>query len=122
MKKFKVEAVKDEDGLVIGVRAARANDRDVIIALNDVPERLTWEKAVKCNIPSNSEWTAIFENIDIVNRLIKKNGGEPLENDWYWSSSEHNGYYHHAWVVYPPDGDMDNANKDYNNYRVRCKM
>lgn len=121
MKKFKVEAIKDDDGLVIGIRAARVNDRDVIIALNDVPDKMKWEEAVKCNIPSLIEWLAIFENKDKVDKALKRAGGEPLGNDYYWSSSEYYTNYA-AWVVRPSDGYMGGYYKNGNTYRVRCKM
>lgn len=31
---------------------------------------------------------SIVENLDAVNKALIRAGGEPLKNDWYWSSSE----------------------------------
>ena len=33
----------------------------------------------------------IAENLDTVNAALVRAGGEPLKNDWYWSSSESDG-------------------------------
>ena len=117
MSKFKVMIVK-KDGLPIAVRAAEINGRVICIALKDTPEPMNWCDAVECGIPSKSEWLAISENIKSVSRVLKKYGGEPLD-DWYWSSSE--GSNGNAWNVRPSDGDMYDNYKDYYN-RVRCVL
>ena len=119
MSKFKVMIVK-KDGLPIAVRAAEINGRVICIALKDTPEPMNWCDAVECGIPSKSEWLAISENIKSVSRVLKKYGGEPLD-DWYWSSSESYGY-DYAWVVRPSDGDMNYSSKSYNHNRVRCVL
>lgn len=121
MKKFKVEPVKDESGLVIGIRAARVNDRDVIIALRDVPQLLTWDDSVKCNIPSNAEWLAILENKDKVNKLLEKMDGEPLKEDWYWSSSKYKSEYGYVYIISPSSSSLFGIYES-SNIRSRCKM
>lgn len=91
---FRVMVVK-KDGRPIGVRAAQINGRVVYLALRDEPEPMNWYDAVKVGIPSKEDWMAIAENFDAVNKALIRAGGEPLKNDWYWSSSEYSSYI--AW-------------------------
>lgn len=87
MKKFRVMIVK-KNGQPVGVRAATINGRTIVLALHDEPEQMNWYDAVKLGIPSKEDWTAIAENLEAVNKALIRAGGEPLKNDWYWSSSE----------------------------------
>lgn len=92
---FRVMIVK-KNGQPVGVRAAAINGRVIVLALRDEPEQMNWHDAVKLGIPSKEDWMAIAENLEAVNKALIRAGGEPLKNDWYWSSSEH--YYGHAWT------------------------
>lgn len=94
MAKFRVMIVK-KNGRPIGVRAAQINGRVIYLALQDEPQQMNWYDAVKVGIPTKSEWMAIAENFNVVNKALICAGGEPLKRDWYWSSSEYNNY--HAW-------------------------
>lgn len=94
---FRVMIVK-KDGRPIGVRAAQINGRIICLALRDEPEPMNWYDAVKLGIPSKEDWMAIAENLEAVNKELIRAGGEPLKNDWYWSSSEYSRYY--AWYSY----------------------
>lgn len=94
MAKFRVMIVK-KNGKPVGVRAAAINGRVIIIALQDEPQQMSWYDAVKIGIPTKNEWMAIAENLDAVNEALVRAGGEPLKNDWYWSSSEHDSKW--AW-------------------------
>lgn len=94
MKKFRVMIVK-KNGQPVGVRAAAINGRVIVIALQDEPQQMSWYDAVKIGIPTKEEWMAIAENLDAVNEALVRAGGEPLKNDWYWSSSEYSSNY--AW-------------------------
>lgn len=118
MAKFRVMIVK-KDGRPIGVRAAQINGRVIYLALQDEPETMNWYDAVKVGIPSKEEWMAIAENLEAVNKALIRAGGEPLKNDWYWSSSEYsNGYG--AWgSTFNDSYGVDWNNKDYNNRYVR---
>lgn len=94
MSKFRVMIVK-KNGQPVGVRAAAINGRVIVIALQDEPQKMSWYDAVKIGIPTKNEWMAIAENLAAVNKALIRAGGEPLKNDWYWSSSESSSG--HAW-------------------------
>ena len=75
---------------------------------------------LKKGIPSLAEWLAISENFEAINKALKRAGGEPLRDAFYWSSSEdYYSYDYYAWVVRPSDGSMNGYGKD-NSDRVRC--
>lgn len=116
---MRVNVIK-KDGKPVAVRAAEINGRVINIALKDEPNNLDWKKANDKGIPSSSEWLAISENFEAVNKTLKRAGGEPLKDEYYWSSSEY--YYgsdYSAWVVSPSDGSMYYYYK-YSSYHVRC--
>lgn len=85
--KFRVMIVK-KNGQPAGVRAATINGRTIVLALRDGLEQMNWHDAVKLGIPSKEDWMAIAENLEAVNKALIRAGGEPLKNDWYWTSSE----------------------------------
>lgn len=95
--KFRAMIVK-KNGQPVGVRAAAINGRVIVIALQDEPQQMSWYDAVKIGIPTKNEWMAIAENFDAVNKALVRAGGEPLKNDWYWSSSEYSS--NSAWQSY----------------------
>lgn len=95
--KFRVMIVKN-NGQPVGVRAGAINGRVIVLALRDEPEQMNWHDAVKIGIPTKEEWMAISENFYAVNKALIRAGGEPLKNDWYWSSSEYSSNY--AWLSY----------------------
>ena len=115
---MRVKVIK-KDGKPVAVRAAEVNGRVINIALKDESNCLNWYNAVEKGIPSPTEWLAISENFEAVNKALKRAGGEPLRDAFYWSSSETNDSDGHAWVVRPSDGYMDYGHKNYS-YRVRC--
>lgn len=87
MSKFRVMIVK-KNGQPVGVRAATINGRTIVLGLRDEPNEMNWHDAVKLRIPTKEEWIEITKNLDAVNAALVRVGGEPLKNDWYWSSSE----------------------------------
>lgn len=95
MSKFRVMVVK-KNGQPVGVRAATINGRTIVLGLRDEPKQMNWHDAVKIGIPTKNEWMAIAENLEDVNKALIKAGGEPLKEDWYWSSSE----YDYLWAWY----------------------
>lgn len=115
MAKFRVMIVK-KNGRPIGVRAAQINGRVIYLALQDEPQQMNWYDAVKVGIPTKSEWMAIAENFNVVNKALICAGGEPLKRDWYWSSSEYSCNY--AWPSYLSYsyGLYGSSNKDYYSY------
>lgn len=79
---------------------------------------MNWHDAVKIGIPTKEEWMAISENFYAVNKALIRAGGEPLKNDWYWSSSEYSSGT--AWLSYLgySYGLLGSAGKN-GNYYVR---
>jgi hypothetical protein len=112
--KFRVMIVK-KNGQPVGVRAGAINGRVIVLALRDEPEQMNWHDAVKIGIPTKEEWMAISENFYAVNKALIRAGGEPLKNDWYWSSSEYS--VTSAWysTLYSSYG-LHDGYKSYNNY------
>lgn len=113
MAKFRVMIVK-KNGKPVGVRAATINGRTIVLALRDEPNLMNWYDAVKLGIPTKEEWMAIAENLDAVNKALIRAGGEPLKNDWYWSSSEYSSLG--AWVANLIGSGLDYGTKDYGSY------
>nr|DAW57930.1 MAG TPA: Protein of unknown function (DUF1566) [Caudoviricetes sp.] len=106
-----------KDGIYIG----SYNGKDVVMALKD-EGKYTFDEAMDLEDKrplSLLEWLLYLENKKIIDKKIKKHGGEPLKDDYYWSSSEYYGYT--AWVVSPSDGDMYGYSKNGSN-RVRCVL
>lgn len=97
MKKFRVMIVK-KNGKLIGVRAAQINGRVIYLALQDEQKQMNWYDAVKVGIPTKEEMLAIAENFDAINRVLVREGENPLRKGWYWSSSEYSS--HGAWTAY----------------------
>lgn len=117
MSKFRVMIVK-KNGQPVGVRAAAINGRTIVLALRDELQQMNWYDAVKIGIPTKEEWMAISENFDAVNKALIRAGGEPLKNDWYWSSSEYNNY--NAWGSnFSNSYGLDWGSKSYSNQYVR---
>lgn len=110
---FRVMIVK-KNGQPVGVRAATINGRTIVLALHDEPEQMNWHDAVKLGIPSKEDWMAIAENLETVNKALIRAGGEPLKNDWYWSSSESSNYS--AWYAILNGSNWGNYNKFNSNY------
>lgn len=67
-------------------------------------------------IPSVAQLHLILLNINEINKALVEAGGDPMKEDWYWSSTEYSSYY--AWYVYFDSGDADNGSK-YGSYVVR---
>lgn len=72
-------------------------------------------------LPDIRELTQIHLYKDAINAGLRKNGGEALKDNWYWSSSEYGSADDYAWVVSPSDGNMYYTNKYYS-HRVRCVL
>lgn len=115
---MRVKVIK-KDGKPVAVRAAEINGRVINIALKDEPQAMSWEKANFKSIPALADWVAILENIEEVNEALKRAGGEPLKDEYYWSSSEYSSH-DYAWGVRPSDGGMNDIY--FKNYSrpVRC--
>lgn len=101
-KTFK-EAMADWDGM--------ASTNDMRNSLN--PEINLGENEY---IPSVAQLHLILLNINEVNKALVEAGGEPMKDDWYWSSTEYSS--NGAWYVNFSSG-YTNGNYKYNYYVVR---
>lgn len=85
-----------------------ANTNDMRSALN--PDINLGENEY---IPSVAQLQMILLNINEINKALAEAGGDPMKEDWYWSSTEHSSG--HAWYVHFNGGNTFNNNKYYNN-------
>lgn len=53
-------------------------------------------------IPSVAQLHLILLNINEINKALVEAGGDPMKDDWYWSSTENSSYF--AWYVYFNNG------------------
>ena len=68
-------------------------------------------------IPSMGEMLFIFTHRKEVNAALEKAGGQPIADDWYWTSTERSPTI--AWSLYLGNGYMGNGAKAAGTYRVR---
>ena len=107
-----------------GIYIGSYNGKDVVMALKDEEDEYTFDEAMNLEDKrplSLLEWLLYLENKEIIDKKLKEHGGEPLKDEYYWSSSEYDsdGY---AWFVRPSDGIMYGyGNKSYS-IPVRCVL
>ena len=107
-----------------GIYIGSYNGKDVVMALKDEEDEYTFDEAMNLEDKrplSLLEWLLYLENKEIIDKKLKEHGGEPLKDEYYWSSSEGYSYDGYAWVVRPSDGTMGSSNKT-NSRRVRCVL
>lgn len=106
-----------------GIYIGSYNGKDVVMALKDEEDEYTFDEAMDLledkRPLSLLEWLLYLENKEIIDKKLKEHGGEPLKDEYYWSSSEDDDYY--AWYVRPSDGYIDNRSKS-NSRPVRCVL
>lgn len=74
-------------------------------------------------IPSVAQLHLILLNINEVNKALVEAGGDPMKEDWYWSSTEYSSY--NAWYVYFNNGHAGNGYKYYYGFvrpAVACEL
>lgn len=113
------------NGQKVGVVAAFLNGKTIVISKKDEPEEMNWSEAVEIKrdgwrCPTKTEWLAISDNFEKVNEGLERVGGEPLEDKYYWSSSENDYYY--AWYFRPSDGSMSYTYDKSLSLPVRCVL
>lgn len=124
MKKAKLSWIENK-GVLIEIDGEIPHK--FIVYKHDIKEECDWwdgKKACEdifCRMPTCKELLVISENKKEIDELMKEHGGEPLKDEYYWSSSESNYYDFYAWVVSPFDGYVGNFTKTYS-YRVRCVL
>ena len=68
-------------------------------------------------IPSMCEMLFIFTHRKEVNAALEKAGGQPIADDWYWTSTEYSAPY--AWYLLLTNGGMFGYTKATRTFRVR---
>lgn len=97
------QAITDWDG--------EGNTKDIRAALNPQIELKDDQY-----IPSAAQLHLLLANIVKINKALKKAGGEPLEEDYYWSSTESSDF--RAWCVSFQDSTTLNNGKLFC-YKIR---
>ena len=123
--KHKIGELVEKNGCK-GIYAGEYENKPLILALNDLPKKKTWDEATKSapkgwRLPSRIEWLIMLENKEKINAALEKHGGKKLsEDDWYWSSSEYSSLG--AWEVNAINGYVGSYGKDGNSLYVRCVL
>lgn len=79
-----------------------AEDMDGKTATDDIRDILNMGISDDEYIPSLGELYFILAYFTQINAALEAVGGEPLRNDWYWSSTQYSAA--HAWGLYLTDG------------------
>lgn len=123
MKKAKLSWIENK-GVLIEIDGEIPHK--FIIYKHDIKEECDWwdgKKACEdifCRMPTCKELLVISENKKEIDELMKEHGGEPLKDEYYWSSSEYD--YGGAWTVRPSDGSMYYSHNKNRSVPVRCVL
>lgn len=94
-----------------------AEDMDGKAATDDIRDILNMGIADDEYIPSLGELYFMLAHFTRINAALKAVGGEPLRNDWYWSSTEYSAT--NAWYLYLDYGTAYISTKATYQRRVR---
>lgn len=94
-----------------------AEDMDGKTATDDIRDILNMGISDDEYIPSLGELYFILAHFTRINAALEAVGGEPLRNDWYWSSTQYSAA--NAWTLYLTSGHASNLTKASNQSRVR---
>ena len=94
-----------------------AEDMDGKAATDDIRDILNMSITDEEYVPSLGELYFILAHFTQINAALKAVGGEPLRNDWYWSSTEYGATY--AWRLYLYSGGANYFTKAASQSRVR---
>lgn len=94
-----------------------AEDMDGMAATNDIHDILNMSLSDDEYVPSLGELYFILAHFSQINAALIAVGGEPLRNDWYWSSTQYSAT--NAWGLYLYNGYACNYTKATCQYRVR---
>ena len=94
-----------------------AEDMDGKAATDDIRDILNMGIADDEYIPSLGELYFMLAHFTRINAALEAVGGEPLRNDWYWSSTEYSATY--AWLLGLGDGYAYTSTKAAGQLRVR---
>lgn len=94
-----------------------AEDMDGKAATDDIRDILNMGISDDEYIPSLGELYFILAHFTQINAALKAVGGEPLHDDWYWSSTQYSTT--HAWYLTLYYGSATFGPKAADQYRVR---
>jgi hypothetical protein len=94
-----------------------AEDMDGKTATDDIRDILNMGISDDEYIPSLGELYFILAYFTQINAALEAVGGEPLRNDWYWSSTQYSAT--HAWYLSLTYGYASNLTKATSQGRVR---
>lgn len=94
-----------------------AEDMDGKAATDDIRDILNMGIADDEYIPSLGELYFMLAHFTQINAALEAVGGEPLRNDWYWSSTQYSAAI--AWGLYLGDGGAYYTTKAASQNRVR---
>ena len=94
-----------------------AEDMDGKTATDDIRDILNMGISDDEYIPSLGELYFILAHFTQINAALEAVGGEPLRNDWYWSSTQFSTTF--AWTLSLSSGNALNSAKAANQLRVR---
>lgn len=94
-----------------------AEDMDGKTATDDIRDILNMGISDDEYIPSLGELYFILAHFTQINAALEAVGGEPLRNDWYWSSTQYSATI--AWTLYLSNGSAYSYTKATNQGRVR---
>lgn len=94
-----------------------AEDMDGKAATDDIRDILNMGISDDEYIPSLGELYFILAHFTQINAALKAVGGEPLHDDWYWSSTQYSAT--NAWFLYLCSGGAGSYTKAASQHRVR---
>lgn len=94
-----------------------AEDMDGKAATDDIRDILNMGIADDEYIPSLGELYFMLAHFTQINAALEAVGGEPLHDDWYWSSTQYSAT--HAWYLNLGDGNAGGNTKATGRGRVR---
>ena len=94
-----------------------ADDMDGKTATDDIRDILNMVIAVDEHIPSLGELYFMLAHFTQINAALEAVGGEPLHDDWYWSSTQYTATY--VWYLNLYNGNASNNAKAAGHARVR---
>lgn len=92
-------------------------DMDGMAATDDIRDILNMDIADSEYIPSLGELYFILAHFTAINEALEAVGGEPLHDDWYWSSTQYSAT--NAWPLYLYNGTALYFTKATYQLRVR---
>lgn len=107
-----------KDGKTVAIRCYVDDVHYFDLSVSQPRETMDWYDAKLwceqnyCRLPMKHEWEFIIKNIEKINKMLEKAGGDVLDKDKiYWSSSELSDDY--AWLAYLGSSGLTSLYKYY---------